>query len=96
MSIGGRIMLRHILTVLAVGLTGCGILQVKTGPGTDYPCGVGGVVCPEEMCCFENSMCGNGGNGCPADSCCYTGGNGEFGAKPPVKKLTPAQMKDRG
>ena len=29
----------------------------KTGPGTDYPCGVGGILCPDHTCCAKGGEC---------------------------------------
>ncbi len=80
--------MRRLFAVLLVsGITvACGagnlaVLEVKTGPGTSYPCGVNGVSCldmngqPNHMCCSENETCGGGkySVGCPADSCCFIG-----------------------
>lgn len=41
------------------------ILEVKTGPGTDYPCGVGGTMCKggtslHPVCCARGMACTNG------------------------------------
>ena len=50
------------------------VLEPAVGPGTDYPCGVHGVVCltldgkPNGGCCSEGETCGGGKYdvGCPA------------------------------
>lgn len=76
------------LAALCVGIA-CGansITNVKTGPNTDYPCGVNGVVCldmngqPNHMCCGENEACGGGKYevGCAADMCCFVGSANDF------------------
>jgi hypothetical protein len=56
-------------------LTSClAILDAKTGPGTDYPCGVGGVSCGGHECCPQYNVCGGTAfSGCPAGQCCFTG-----------------------
>lgn len=53
------------------------ILLPPTGPHTDYPCGIGGVVCASGACCSEGEYCGGErshadpmGNTCPAGACC--------------------------
>ena len=53
------------LSVFSILFAGCNtqsrVLTPKTGPGTDYPCGVGGVVCgdspPATNCCPPNCSC---------------------------------------
>lgn len=59
------------------------LVAPPTGPGTEYPCGVNGIVCANSMCCWRGDACG-GTTGCPAGSCCYVGGDdGLTGAHPP-------------
>lgn len=50
--------------VLGFGLTACPEIEPKTGPGTDYPCGVGWFVCGDVgapsstyVCCIEGNVC---------------------------------------
>ncbi len=69
-------------------------LIVKTGPNTDYPCGVNGVVCPAQMCCWQDDVCGGQNTGCDAGMCCFVGGGG-MGAREPHKQLTPAEMQEK-
>jgi hypothetical protein len=64
---------------------GAGIWDVKTGPGTSYPCGVSGVQCPGGGCCnADTEECGgpipNSPQTCPTGYCCATGGNNTFGS----------------
>lgn len=68
-----------ISSVYACG--GSSILTPPTGPGADYPCGVGWAVCPNSppaphrVCCLEGDVCGgyagpNVPQTCPAGVCC--------------------------
>lgn len=43
--------------MLAMALTSCSVVEVPTGPGTDYPCGVGGHHCAPTLCCSEFEDC---------------------------------------
>lgn len=61
------------IIVLSFAAQACSALSAKTGPGTDYPCGVGGVVCSHAMCCDEGSVCGGDDPTCPAGQCCFVG-----------------------
>ncbi len=68
-------------------LASCGsnsILTPPVGPNTDYPCGVQGQVCNDQMCCGLDDICGFDGPGsrCPAGYCCYDGPNWPLGAAP--------------
>ena len=55
-------------------LTSClAVLDAKTGPGTDWPCGVGNVVCSGKMCCTHGFICGGDDFRCPAGQCCFEG-----------------------
>jgi hypothetical protein len=95
--------MRHFFVMLITGgfltLVACnngGILNPPVGPNTAYPCGVKGVVCPGQMCCWENEVCGGQPfSGCPADMCCYVGPTDptDLGAHPNHKQLTSAEMK---
>lgn len=78
---------RRLLTALgaaALFAAGCAtpaILTPATGPGTLYPCGVDGQVCPDTSeCCATDEVCGGQPfSGCPEGMCCYAGDDG-FGA----------------
>lgn len=50
------------------------LLNPRTGPGTDYPCGLHGHSCGNSMCCPQDYDCG-GVPWCPVGQCCYTGGS---------------------
>lgn len=70
--------MRHLAAVLlALTFAACGesILTPATGPGTEYPCGVGHTVCTDGMCCGVGDVCGGSfpNVGCPAGACCYEG-----------------------
>ncbi len=70
--------MRHILAVSFVAflVAACkmSVLNPPVGPGTDYPCGIHGIQCPDQKCCWENDVCGGQPfSGCPADYCCYVG-----------------------
>lgn len=72
----GRVLV--IACAALVALVACStpaVLTPKTGPGTSYPCGVGGVECPGHMCCGEGETCGGAfpAVGCPAGQCCFVG-----------------------
>lgn len=68
-----------VVVILAFS-DGCApaILTPPTGPGTEYPCGVNGVVCvgadakPTGMCCPETFVCGGPypNIGCFSGECC--------------------------
>lgn len=60
----------HFFALILISLmfAGCHMFDaaiVKTGPGTDYPCGATGVVCTDQAahlttdqaCCWEHSSC---------------------------------------
>lgn len=52
-----------LLAALACNSPAITGLTPKTGPGTDYPCGVEGLVCttngvPNHTCCTEGDACG--------------------------------------
>lgn len=67
--------MKHLL-LIPLALIACStplILQPATGPNTSYPCGVGGVVCSNRMCCGENYICGGDDRRCPANECCFEG-----------------------
>jgi hypothetical protein len=50
------------------------VLTPETGPGTPYPCGVGGHSCGGHLCCSEDFICGGTPySGCPATLCCFVG-----------------------
>jgi len=81
--------LANILAVMIVlsMLIQCaaGIWDVKTGPGTSYPCGVSGQQCPGGGCCnADTEECGgpipNSPQTCPTGYCCATGGNSTYGS----------------
>lgn len=60
-------------------------LNPKTGPGTDYPCGIAWHSCGGGDCCPNGEYCGAPATSCPADSCCPSGE--ELGKhSPPTKK----------
>lgn len=52
-----------------------GLLTPETGPGTAYPCGIGGVECGGGACCPEYHVCGYDGpwSRCEPGYCCYDG-----------------------
>lgn len=58
-----------VAIVLAIGACSGGVLEPKTGPGTDYPCGTRGRSCGGGLCCGISQECGYG-LGCPAGYCC--------------------------
>lgn len=70
-------------TLFAFALARCvapAILTPPSGPGTPYPCGIGGTVCMGEdggatgMCCGSDEVCGGAPfSGCAAGFCCYIG-----------------------
>ena len=50
------------------------VLDAKTGPGTDFPCGVDGVSCGGGMCCtLQGDICGGTFLSCPVGMCCHEG-----------------------
>lgn len=75
-----------LLAALACNSPAITGLTPKTGPGTDYPCGVAGLVCttngvPNHECCTEGDVCGAADQktqypsmaedpSCPAGACC--------------------------
>lgn len=66
------------------------ILEPRTGPNTEYPCGVDGVECPGHMCCDEGEVCGGQNfSGCPSGACCYAPAAGEVGARPAHPQWCP-------
>ena len=81
--------MRTAVSALLLMLVACAsstpsILTPKTGPGTDYPCGVHGRSCGNHMCCDEEEACGGVPfSGCPANMCCFTGESDMVGARPP-------------
>lgn len=68
---------------LLVGLatiSSCGeaasVLRPPEGPGTSYPCGIGGVECSNGACCPGAHVCGVEGDPwrrCEPGFCCYEG-----------------------
>lgn len=80
------------LTVVGLLIPSCredSVIHPKTGPGTEYPCGVQGRSCAPVApgkCCSLNEVCGYKGpfSTCPEGYCCYTGGEGwpRVGASP--------------
>lgn len=84
-------MRRARLALLALSLVcSCAtpsILKPKTGPGSDYPCGLNGHSCGNSMCCDNGSDCGGPVPSCPAGLCCWHGdSSSDFAAHPPVKQ----------
>jgi len=78
--------MRH-LAALALVLAAClPETTVKTGPGTSYPCGTHGKLCPGEGCCGEDFDCGGSYEGCPAGMCCFVGSGQsvDWGKRPAV------------
>lgn len=76
-----------IAPVLATSCATPAILTPKTGPNTDYPCGLNGHSCGGGMCCDNGSECGGQFSSCPAGECCFHGASpGDFGARKPVKQ----------
>jgi hypothetical protein len=61
-----------LVPLLLLACTAPATLTPATGPGSDYPCGVGGKLCIDKGCCSESEDCG-GAPGCPAHSCCFFG-----------------------
>lgn len=77
---------RNLIVFLVIGI-GCATpadLTPKTGPGTDYPCGVQGLSCGGGMCCDQNETCGDGSafSGCGKGLCCFVGEDSAFASKP--------------
>lgn len=64
-----------VLGSVALVLACHGTLTPATGPGTSYPCGIGGVSCGNHACCPENHICGYVGPfaRCEPGYCCYDG-----------------------
>jgi|HubBroStandDraft_5_1064220.scaffolds.fasta_scaffold996961_1 hypothetical protein len=63
------------LAISVVSLS-CAELSVKTGPGTSFPCGVGGNECRDGMCCPPGNICGGDDRRCPPGQCCFEGEDG--------------------
>jgi len=84
-------MRKSSIFLFALVLVACGasILTPPTGPGTAYPCGIGGVSCPGNMCCNEGNVCGSnsGFAGCPEGQCCFVGDDGEDFARRPYPQV---------
>lgn len=77
---------RLTVGALAAAIAACATpadLKPAVGPGTEYPCGVGGVPCGGGMCCPPDYTCGGAfpNVGCPSDVCCFIGVD-ELGATP--------------
>ena len=72
--------------LLAVALTSCapGILTPATGPGSDYPCGVGLHQCPRSsLCCSDEETCHPPSSDFPnTGSCEFVGADGTVGVRP--------------
>jgi hypothetical protein len=51
------------------------IINPKTGPGTEWPCGLHGIECGNHTCCDDHDICGSAGTRCPEGFCCYDGDN---------------------
>lgn len=84
------------LVVAALAISACAapsILTPATGPGTDYPCGVHGLVCRAHAgyCCNENEVCGGDDPSCPAGMCCFVGSSLDLQARKShaQRKATP-------
>lgn len=101
-----RFLLLTFLATFACVIACNGINTPPTGPGTDYPCGVWGVVCAEAstvpgvtMCCPQASICGYSGpfSRCPAGSCCDEGDDSwwdnDMVSKSPKGKSPTPQLK---
>ena len=76
-----------LIAVIAISCHNSDVVNPKTGPGTSYPCGVWGVVCPDQECCPWNHVCGDSKaygrfNRCPDGYCCYDGVEPLYGASP--------------
>lgn len=71
-KVGKAIVWVVCLLFQSMAVAGCAMLSgetsvttPKTGPGTDYPCGVNGVLCtdqaakitPDQSCCYPHSTC---------------------------------------
>jgi hypothetical protein len=67
---------------VALLLSACAATQVRTGPGSEYPCGVGGVECAGAMCCYSGEVCGGDvPPTCPANTCCAADSGTEMGER---------------
>lgn len=70
---------RHVFAALLLGALALGAqcnnkwVTPPVGPGTDYPCGLQGLQCPDGACCGLNDTCGAAHSRCPAGYCCYNG-----------------------
>lgn len=81
------------VVLLAAGCATPAVLEVPTGPGTSYPCGVGGVVCTtQKACCDPGDTCGGEPEsvGCPAGECCFVEPNDMMAARQPRKQRPQA------
>ncbi len=62
---------------LAIDACRSDLLHPKEGTNSEYPCGIRGVVCPNDKCCPENHVCGDTAYGyfnrCTPGFCCYEG-----------------------
>lgn len=66
-----------LAAAVALACTTPGILNPAVGPGTEYPCGIGGTVCSGStvavpLCCPQNTICCDGTT-CPPGECAYVG-----------------------
>jgi hypothetical protein len=101
----GLVSVKTFVIAIAVIALACGpsILTPKTGPGTDYPCGVGWYVCPNSPvkgggCCLESDVCGGQQPDqpvtCPSGMCCNEGigQNDEAKRKPKPRRYHQAPV----
>lgn len=83
-----------VTMVATVAILACDVVNPPSGPGTEYPCGIQGKVCPNSMCCWRGDDCG-GDIGCPAGYCCFNGDDTAFGATKPYVQMSKDEAKTR-
>lgn len=95
----GRAAVLLTLAIVAVGLSGCAmsrgatdVTNAPTGPGTEYPCGIGNVSCfpvdGSHTCCWHGQRCAHDDDGpyCHGDLPSDFADPTTFGARP--KRVT--------
>lgn len=86
--------MKSLVSLLLAFAASCSlpILTPKTGPGTDYPCGVHGILCRPGWCCSDTDICGSAeaGSRCPPMECCFEGADEPtFGGRKPTPQWEP-------
>lgn len=86
-----------VLIAIASVFVACepGVLNPPSNTSnSEYPCGIQGKVCPDQMCCWRGDDCG-GDIGCPAGYCCFNGDDTAFGAVKPYVQMSKDEAKTR-